>query len=392
MASPARTGEAAVVVVGVAEQEAAVVEERREEEEQAAAGVAAVLLPVGMVMVQVFTAVTLLLSELALGAGAARPLVLLVYRNLVGAAAVAPLAVLFERGMMKKMNAVVCGWISINATFGVLLATGMYYYGLRDTNAAYSANFLNLIPIVTFIIAVIFRAEKLAIASWAGRMKVLGTVLSVSGTMVVSLFRGQLLHLWPTHLLRLGSHAAAAAPPSSPAGTTISGTLLLCGSCLNYALWFIVQAKLAKVFPSKYWATVLTCLSGSLQALVAGVLTTGDWSEWKISWDLRLLAVAYSGVFNTGITFVLISWAITRRGPIYPSMFNSLSLIITTVMDSLLLGANIYLGSVIGALLIIVGLYAFLWGKGKELQLKAAQGVPKQEERHKAAGDDDPEI
>lgn len=33
----------------------------------------------------------------------------------------------------------------------------MYYYGLRDTNAAYSANFLNLIPIVTFIIAVIFR-------------------------------------------------------------------------------------------------------------------------------------------------------------------------------------------------------------------------------------------
>uniref|UniRef100_A0A0D3G6I9 WAT1-related protein n=1 Tax=Oryza barthii TaxID=65489 RepID=A0A0D3G6I9_9ORYZ len=365
MASPARTGEAAVVVVGVAEQEAAVVEQQREEEEQAAA---AVLLPVGMVMVQVFTAVTLLLSELALGAGAARPLVLLVYRNLVGAAAVAPLAVLFERGMMKKMNAVVCGWISINATFGVLLATGMYYYGLRDTNAAYSANFLNLIPIITFIIAVIFRAEKLAIASCAGKMKVLGTVLSVSGTMVVSLFRGQLLHLWPTHLLRLGSHAAAAAPPSSssssPAGTTISGTLLLCGSCLSYALWFIVQAKLAKVFPSKYWATVLTCLSGSLQALVAGVLTTGDWSEWKLSWDLRLLAVAYSGVFNTGITFVLISWAITRRGPIYPSI-------------------------VIGALLIIVGLYAFLWGKGQELQLKAS-GV--KQERHKAAGDDDPEI
>uniref|UniRef100_I1PUS6 WAT1-related protein n=1 Tax=Oryza glaberrima TaxID=4538 RepID=I1PUS6_ORYGL len=303
MASPARTGEAAVVVVGVAEQEAAVVEQQREEEEQAAA---AVLLPVGMVMVQVFTAVTLLLSELALGAGAARPLVLLVYRNLVGAAAVAPLAVLFERS--------------------ILLATGMYYYGLRDTNAAYSANFLNLIPIITFIIAVIFRAEKLAIASCAGKMKVLGTVLS---------------------------------------------------------------AKLAKVFPSKYWATVLTCLSGSLQALVAGVLTTGDWSEWKLSWDLRLLAVAYSGVFNTGITFVLISWAITRRGPIYPSMFNSLSLIITTVMDSLLLSANIYLGSVIGALLIIVGLYAFLWGTGQELQLKAS-GV--KQERHKAAGDDDPEI
>lgn len=54
-------------------------------------------------------------------------------------------------------------------------------------------------------------AEKLAIASCAGKMKVLGTVLSVSGTMVVSLFRGQLLHLWPTHLLRLPCRRGGAA-------------------------------------------------------------------------------------------------------------------------------------------------------------------------------------
>jgi drug/metabolite transporter (DMT)-like permease len=52
----------------------------------------------------------------------------------------------------------------------------------------------------------------------------------------------------------------------------------------------------------------------------------------------------HQGVLNTGITFVLISWAVSRRGPIYPSMFNSLSLIITTVMDSLLLGTKIYVG------------------------------------------------
>jgi len=50
------------------------------------------------------------------------------------------------------------------------------------------------------------------------------------------------------------------------------------------------------------------------------------------------------GVFNTGVTYVLISWVISRRGPIYPSMFSPLLLIITTAMDSLLLGTNIYLG------------------------------------------------
>jgi hypothetical protein len=43
--------------------------------------------------------------------------------------------------------------------------------------------------------------------------------------------------------------------------------------------------------------------------------------------------------------FVLISWVISKRGPIYPPMFNSLFLIISTVLDSVLLGTNIYLGT-----------------------------------------------
>ncbi|XP_062233814.1 WAT1-related protein At5g64700-like [Phragmites australis] len=299
-------------------------------------------LPLSMVLVQVFTMVMLLLSKLALNTGM-HPFVLLVYRNLTAAAFVAPFALIFEREMWRKVNWVVCGWISLNATFGVVLAMGLYYYGLQATSAAYSVNFLNLIPIVTFVIAIVLRAEKLTLGKWPGRMKLLGALMCVGGTMVVSLIKGRLLHLWPTHLLKY-SHAQ---PPASPTGVHhdgVAGTLFLCGSCLSYALWFIVQARLAKVFPSRYWATTLTCLLGSMESFVVSVFLSYDRAEWKLKWDLQLLTVVYSGVFNTGITFVLISWSISRRGPIYPPMFNSLSLIITTVMDSVLLGTNVYLG------------------------------------------------
>jgi drug/metabolite transporter (DMT)-like permease len=48
-------------------------------------------------------------------------------------------------------------------------------------------------------------------------------------------------------------------------------------------------------------------------------------------------------------------------------MFNSLSLVATTVVDALVLGTEVYLGGVLGAALVVLGLYAFLWGKGKEL-------------------------
>jgi hypothetical protein len=45
-----------------------------------------------------------------------------------------------------------------------------------------------------------------------------------------------------------------------------------------------------------------------------------------------------------GTLFCLISWAIARRGPTYPSMFNSLALIVTTVLDSVLLGTDVSVG------------------------------------------------
>ena len=50
------------------------------------------------------------------------------------------------------------------------------------------------------------------------------------------------------------------------------------------------------------------------------------------------------GVFNTGVSFCLISWAVACRGPTYPSMFNSLSLMVTTVLDSVLLGTDVSVG------------------------------------------------
>ncbi|KAM3346685.1 hypothetical protein ACQJBY_020951 [Aegilops geniculata] len=344
-----------------------------------------VALPAGMILVQVLTVVTMLLSKAALNGGM-QPLVLLVYRNLVAAATVAPLAVVFEREILKKVNMVVLGWIFINATFGVLLATGLYYCALRATSAAYTVNFFNLIPVVTFLIAVVLQAERISLGTWPGRMKLVGTAVGVAGTMVVSLCKGP--HLPLPHLRPSNAHAHASAPaPASviQGGHNMAvGTLFMCGSCVSYALWFVVQARVAKVFPSRYWSTALTCAAGSLQSAAAAMAATvlapreGWAAEWRMGWDLRLATVVYSGVFNTGVTFVLVSWAVARRGPVYPPMFNSLSLIATTAVDAGMLGTDLYLGGVLGAGLVVMGLYAFLWGKGKELAAaKAGNGEQK---------------
>ncbi|KAM0830820.1 hypothetical protein ACQ4PT_065957 [Festuca glaucescens] len=329
-----------------------------------------VALPAGMVLVQVFTVVTMLMSKVALNAGM-HPLVLLVYRNVVAAAAVAPLALIFER---------------------VLLAMGLYYCGLRATNAAYAVDFLNLIPVATFLIAVALRAERLSLACWPGRTKLLGAAAGVAGTMVVSLCKGT--HLLLPHLRVSHSHGAKPVTSVHGGQNMVVGTLFLVSSCVSYALWFVVQARVALVFPSRYWTTTLTCVAGSVQSAIAAAVVValtgtgaGSWGltseAWRLRWDMQLATVVYSGVFNTGVTFVLVSWAVARRGPVYPPMFNSLSLVATTVVDALVLGTDVYLGGVLGAALVVLGLYAFLWGKGKELAAAKAR------ELDRPPGDDD---
>uniref|UniRef100_A0ACD5UT71 Uncharacterized protein n=1 Tax=Avena sativa TaxID=4498 RepID=A0ACD5UT71_AVESA len=330
------------------------------------------LLPASMVLVQAFTMGTLLLSKLAFNVGMA-PFVLLAYRNLIGSITVAPFAFYFEREMMKKVNLKIWCWISLNALFGIVLAMGLHFYGLRATNPGYTVNFLNVVPVVTFIIAVILRVEKLKIATWPGKLKVLGTAICVGGTMVISLYKGKLLHLWPTHLLKSQLQASGATSSVPDHHNMLIGTLFLAGSSLSYAFWFIIQVRVSKEFPSKYFSTMLACVSGTVQAVVIGVILNRDPSAWAVKWDLQLLTIVYSGVFNTGVTFCLISWAVARRGPTYPSMFNSLALVVTMILDSVLLGTDISVGSVLGAVLIIVGLYAFLWGKGKETQEQRKQ-------------------
>ncbi|XBH53860.1 WAT1-related protein At4g08300-like [Aegilops tauschii subsp. strangulata] len=115
----------------------------------------------------------------------------------------------------------------------VILAMGLYYYGLRGTNSTYSVVFLNLIPIITSMVAILLRVEKLVFRKWHGKMKLLGIVACIGGTMVVSIYKGKMLHHhWLTHLLR--SRTQVAATPAAHHNMVV-GTLFLCGSCLGYA-------------------------------------------------------------------------------------------------------------------------------------------------------------
>ncbi|KAL9315912.1 hypothetical protein ACSQ67_016913 [Phaseolus vulgaris] len=312
-----------------------------------------------MLLVQVLLTGMQLLSRVILVQGTFIG-ALIVYRHLVAAICVAPFALYFERGHPKKLNCKVWFWLFVNALTGMTMAQGLFYYGLRDTSATYSMSFLNLVPITTFFTSIMLRMEKLKWQTWVGKAKSVGSIMCVGGALVSSVYKGREFYL-DHH----NHHTHQTAPHKTH---MLHGTIFLICSCFSYTTWFIAQVKLLKVFPFKYWGTMLACILAAIQAAVIGVCLDSSKAAWRLEWNLQLITILYSGALATAATFCILSWAITIQGPSYPPMFNPLSLIFVAFSEAVILGEPLTFGMLVGMVLIIMGLYSFLWSKKNDTQ------------------------
>ncbi|KAK9929545.1 hypothetical protein M0R45_026640 [Rubus argutus] len=260
--------------------------------------------------------------------------ILVAYRLMFSSAIIVPLAVILERNSRPKLTLVVLFQAFLCGLFGGSLSQNLFIQGLVLTSPNYVSATANLIPAVTFIMAICFRLEKLTLGSHAGKAKLVGTV-------VVDL---------------LGSHHLAPSPSSSSShrssGSQVLGSFLALGSVVSYAMWLIVQTKMSKKYPCHYSSTALMSVMGSAQSVAFALCVERDWSQWKLGWNIKLCTAAYSGIVTS----------VVGRGS----------------------DLKLSLGSVLGGILIISGLYMVLWGKSKEMK-KINNGSSDQEQAAPAA-------
>uniref|UniRef100_A0A7N2KZM9 WAT1-related protein n=1 Tax=Quercus lobata TaxID=97700 RepID=A0A7N2KZM9_QUELO len=78
----------------------------------------------------------------------------------------------------------------------------------------------------------------------------------------------------------------------------------------------------------------------------------------------------YPAEFTLGTGFslgvVVHTWGLHLKGPVYVSIFKPLSIAIAAAMSFIFLGDALYLGSIIGAIILSIGFYAVIWAKAKE--------------------------
>ncbi|KAG4396910.1 hypothetical protein GLYMA_10G035600v4 [Glycine max] len=170
--------------------------------------------------------------------------------------------------------------------FGIRLTLNMFFASLKYTSPSFVACMINTTSSLTFIIAVGLRLEVVDVKNTRGLAKVFGTVLSLIGALIMTLYEGHTIHSLqgaPLHVRGNLVHK-----------NWIKGSILSVASCISWSLWYILQ----------------------------GVICGG---------------------------FVIFSqfWTAEQKGPVFVSMFNPLGAILVAILAYFVFGEQLYTDSLL---------------------------------------------
>jgi drug/metabolite transporter (DMT)-like permease len=204
----------------------------------------------------------------------------------------------------------------------------LFISGIALTTAGNTALLLATIPVWVAALAALTRAEVTGPLTWAG----IG--LSVTGIVFVTTGGGKNLSL---------------------GGTTWLGDVMVVSGAFFYALYTLKsKALLVKYSPLQFTTWTMTAGATALLLSSIGPLAGQDWSGvGVIGWG----GLAYSSVLAIVAGYYVWINGVQKLGAARTAVYNNLTPLTALITGSLFLGEAITITQVMGAVLIITGLY-----------------------------------
>ncbi|KAF3785387.1 Auxin-induced protein 5NG4 [Nymphaea thermarum] len=348
-----------------------------------------------MLVLQFIYAAFHIVSREALNMGVSK-VVFPVYRNTIALSLLAPFAYFLEK-------------ITANQ--------GCYLLGLYYASPTFASAMQNSVPAITFALAASLKLEKVNILRRDGVAKVVGTIACVGGATIITLYKGPpLLHMASSGLASNSVDAGIFASESK--GNWTMGCIYLFGNCLAWSGWIVLQAPVLRKYPARLTVTSFTCFFGVIQFLIIASFIERDVEHWKIQSGGELFTILYAvtkhklmtcilfiffsqrsfhlnhskqllfqmkvdiflissmilqGFVASGIGFSIQTWCIDKGGPVFVAVYQPVQTVAVAFMATIILGDQLYSGGIVGAILIVAGLYSVLWGKNKERKIEVNQ-------------------
>lgn len=305
-----------------------------------------------------------IVSRAALNMGISK-IVFPVYRNALALILLLPFSYFLEKKKRPALTFSLLVQFFLLAVVGITANQGFYLLGLDNTSPTFASAIQNSVPAITFLMAVMLRIEQVRLNRRDGLSKVLGTLLCVAGATVITLYKGPIIYGPGPPLHRPNPPIVPSLGNASDKNWTL-GCIYLVGHCLSWSGWLVLQTPVLKQYPARLSFTSYQCFFGIIQFLVIAAFLERNPQAWLVHSGSELFSVFYAGIVASGIAFAVQIWCIDRGGPVFVAVYQPVQTLVVAIMASFLLGEQFYLGGIIGAVLIITGLYFVLWGKNEE--------------------------
>ncbi|CAI8590258.1 unnamed protein product [Vicia faba] len=156
------------------------------------------------------------------------------------------------------------------------------FTGISYSSPTLGSAMSNLTPAITFVLAVIFRMEKLDVGSSISQIKMVGTVLSISGALLVTLYKGAPICSFQTQPSASQEFQSLLEETSN----WVIGGLFLFTASLSLSIWNIAQAAILRGYPSQLTIVAFYCLFGTMQCAVLSLIAVKDRNAWKHESDV----------------------------------------------------------------------------------------------------------
>ncbi|XP_057981568.1 WAT1-related protein At2g37460-like isoform X2 [Malania oleifera] len=276
------------------------------------------------ILIQLCLAIFLILVQIIVSKGISA-IVIVVYEHVLSTIALSLLAFFLEKDRRPSLSFKILCYAFVLGLLQVTLCQMLLTMSLEFVSSTYQSVALNLVPSIVFALALAFKQEKLKFQSINGQAKIWGLASSAAGALALLLWKGPVLLKSTLYKSFMATSAGL-----------IGGTMIVVG-ILASAFWHILVRHVTRKYPAELSLTAMMNLFGSLQtATVSAFVVKG--SSWDLKWD------------------------------------GGLSLI-TVLLGTFVLGNSPHLGSVVGAVFVIAGLYLLLWGKAKETEEEQLNGA-----------------
>ncbi|CAM6094519.1 unnamed protein product [Calypogeia fissa] len=344
---------------------------------------------VGMALVMVIYGGYHVMTKLALTVGLAE-IVFCVYRD------VTALCILGPYGYFKEKRARPPVTRKLLYQFFFLGLTGVYgnqllfTLGLSLTSPAVGAAFQPSVPVFTAVLAVLLGTEAWNFQRFDGKVKVGGIFLSVSGALLMALYKGPAI-FGDGYDIDNYLGAVGGKPSPEPVGwfgsALISmglsmwhvGIVCLVGNCMFLAVYFAYQAPVLKAYPHSLTVTAYSYFFGACLMVLTSVFSVSGIGAFSLT-GTEIYSVLYAGIAASAINYMIMSYSNKVLGPSLVSLYMPLQPLTSAILSRAFLGSTIFLGNIIGGILILSGLFCTTWARNEADRILSRARLPVIEE------------